>query len=585
MSPNANSQSSRPSPGKQVGTVPGPLPVHPIGVADSARLQTGLRWLLAIRLVVVTSIVLPYLLLQLSRTGGDPPTFDLLYLLSGLTYLASLFYLVLLRYFEGRLVLHAYLQFGGDLCLVTGLVYFFGGIGSPFSMLYLVVIMIAAALLHYRGGFLVASAAYLFYGALLLAISRGWLPQLGPAWSPEELAWRLPYNLAVHLFGFFAVAWLTAYLATRVTRAEKEIVAQRDQITTLENLHHDIVQSIPSGLIATDPTGRITWANRAACEILAAPESSLLGRHVFDIGFVTRDEWETLRVTTNASGVRRETELERDGSRIPVGFTLSPLTASGVAAAGWILVFQDLSAWRQLQEELRLKDRMAAVGELAAGIAHEIGNPLAAISGSVQLLSSALPATEDQRKLLEIILRESQRLDRTIKGFLRFSRPRERNVKQFDVAALLAENLSLLEHGEANSQRYRFALDLDPPAVELRADPDQVSQIFWNLARNALKAMPGGGTLTVRGRLRETSFRMEVQDTGLGMTEEQRARLFQPFQSFFDSGTGIGMAIVYRIVEAHGGRVEVQSQPGGGTTVAIELPLEGRTALSGGVRA
>ncbi|MBZ0089231.1 MAG: PAS domain-containing sensor histidine kinase, partial [Thermoanaerobaculia bacterium] len=242
-------------------------------------------------------------------------------------------------------------------------------------------------------------------------------------------------------------------------------------------------------------------------------------------------------------------------------------------ASGWIVVFQDLSQWRLLQEELRLKDRMAAVGELAAGLAHEIGNPLAAISGSVQLLSGALPADDKQRRLLDIIVKESQRLDRTIKGFLRFARPKERAVSRFDVAALLAENMALLRHSEEATGRHRFEVDLDPPSVALVGDSDQVSQIFWNLARNALRAMPDGGTLALTGRVVADVYRLEVRDTGRGMTEEQRAKLFQPFHSHFGGGTGIGMAIVYRIVQEHGGRLAIDSRPAHGTTILVELPL------------
>lgn len=549
-----------------------------LSAVDSQRLDSGLRWLLAIRLVVVTSITIPYLLLQLSQ--GYPPTFDLLYLLSGLTYLASLIYLLLFRLLKKRLIFHAYLQFAGDLGLVTGLVYFFGGTSSFFSILYLVVIMVAATLLHYRGGLLVAGLAYLCYASLILAITRGWLIPPGDLWTPEDFSWRIPYNLAVHLFGFFAVAILTSYLASQVSRAEEQIEAQRHQIASLEQLHRDIVQSIPTGLIATDANGRTTWANRAACEILRAPEAQLLHKTLTDLGFLEPHEEALLASGSLHPPLRRERELTTGSFTVPVGFTLSPLTASDAERVGWILVFQDLTAWKRLQEELRIKDRMAAIGELAAGIAHEIGNPLAAISGSVQLLASAVPATEDQSRLLEIILRESQRLDRTIKGFLRFSRPRERSVKRFDVAQLIAENMSLLQHGEGQAGNLKIELDLHPSSVEILADPDQISQVFWNLARNALKAMPSGGTLRVRGRIRNGYFRLEVQDTGHGMTEEQRARVFQPFQSFFDHGTGIGMAIVYRIIEEHKGRIEVDSQPGAGTTVAVELPLAAQTPMA-----
>jgi two-component system sensor histidine kinase PilS (NtrC family) len=188
------------------------------------------------------------------------------------------------------------------------------------------------------------------------------------------------------------------------------------------------------------------------------------------------------------------------------------------------------------------------------------------------MLSSSPGSTPSQRRLIDILLKESQRLDRTIKGFLRFARPRERSSVPFDIARLLAENCELLRNSAEVSERHRVEVRLVPPSASVIADPDQVSQIFWNLARNSLRAMPDGGTLTVVGRLDEDSYRMQVIDTGRGMTEEQRANLFHPFQSFFDGGTGIGMAIVYRIVQEHGGQLRVDTRPGGGTTITVELP-------------
>jgi two-component system sensor histidine kinase PilS (NtrC family) len=546
-----------------------------------ARLVVYLRWLIAIRLVVITSVVLPYLLLQLSTPERQPPTFDLLFLIAGATYLASLVYIALLRVLRNRPTWHAHLQFGGDLLLVTSLVYFFGGIGSPFSMLYLVVIMVASALLRHRAGLLVASAAYLLYASLLIALARGWLPQGLVKLSEAEIAWRLPYNLAVHFFGFYAVALLTSYLTANVTRAERELEEKRDSLANLEIFHRDVVQSISSGLIATDLDGRVTSVNRAALDILGRASSDLHGKPVETCGLFEPADWARYAsVGAGAPAARTEIEVTRGAERFPIGFNISRLTDASGTAAGWIVVFQDLSQWRRLQEELRMKDRMAAVGELAAGLAHEVGNPLAAISGSVQLLASALPADDNQRRLLDIILKESQRLDRTIKGFLRFARPRERAVMRFDVGALLAENMALLRHSEEATGRHRFELDLRPPNAQLVADPDQVSQIFWNLARNALRAMPEGGTLTLAGRPEGESYRIEVRDTGRGMTEEQRTKLFQPFQSFFDGGTGIGMAIVYRIVQEHGGRLSIDSRPGQGTTIAVELPIAHPAALA-----
>ena len=295
--------------------------------------------------------------------------------------------------------------------------------------------------------------------------------------------------------------------------------------------------------------------------------------------------------------VRSEGECQLgDGNLIYLGFTLTHLRDADGARQGYILLFQDLTEWQELQEQLRIQDRMAAIGQMAAGLAHEVGNPLAAISGSVQMLAGGLRGDRDgddasRGKLAEIILKESRRLDRTVKTFLQFAKPRERELAVFDVAAMLAEAIQLLRNSGDVEPGHTIEADLDPESAMIQADFDQLSQIFWNLARNALQAMPGGGRLTVSGRLENGYYRMQFRDTGIGMTEEERDRLFHPFKSFFDGGTGLGMAIVYRIVKEHGGEIRVDSEPHRGSRITVRLPIrqteetEANTdegALSGG---
>ena len=545
-------------------------------------LERQLKWLIATRLIGISSVLVSYLVFELS-SQGSLPQWNLLFLLAGATYLASVVYILQLR--SGMpAVWKAYTQLAGDLALVTGLVYFFGGISSPFSMLYLVVIMVASVILRRRAGLTIAGLAYILYAGLLTALAKGWIPALSVMPTQEELSWRVSYNLAIHLFGFFAVAFLTAYLMESVSRAEEELAEKTDSLANLEIFHRDVIQSISSGLVSTDLGGLVTSANRAALEILGLGAGALVGRPILESGLFGAEEWAAVtRPDAPARNTRAEITLRRGAEELPIGFTVNRLTDAQGVPTGWIVVFQDLSQWRALQEELRVKDRMAAVGELAAGLAHEVGNPLAAISGSVQLLSSALPETggvQRERRLLDIIVKESQRLDRTIKGFLRFAKPRERAAARFDIAALLAENTALLRNSDETTPRHAIELDLVPQSAQILGDPDQISQIFWNLARNALKAMPGGGTLSLAGRLDGDAYRFEFRDTGHGMSEEQRTKIFQPFHSSFDRGTGIGMSIVYRIVQEHGGSITVESRPGAGTTIAVELPANARGGVS-----
>jgi two-component system sensor histidine kinase PilS (NtrC family) len=545
----------------------------------SEDLARALRWLIGIRLVVVTSVVLPYFLLQLSRTapGPDLGPLDTLYFVAAIAYCASLVYLVLYRGLQaGWLVAQAYLQFVGDLLLISGLVYSFGGITSPFSLLYLIVVAVASAMLRRSAGTTVATIAYALYATTLLGIFFGWLPNQGVPDEEGATVFRLVYNLAVHLFAFYAVALLTSYLAAGVSQAEQQLEAKAESLADLEVVHQDIIQSMSSGLITTDRGGSVTSINRAGCDILGRSERELVGRPIASSGLLDPETWQHGTAEVERAGkARLEVDSEIASGRRCFGFTITRLCDATGVARGYILIFQDLTEWRQLQESLAIKDRMAAVGQLAAGLAHEIGNPLAAISGSVQMLATGFPADSPRRKLLDITLKESQRLDRTIKDFLRYARPRERQLGSFDVARLIAENVSLLRNSPEVLPSHVVDLAADAVPIPLLADRDQVSQIFWNLARNALRAMPEGGTLRVTTRAQDGDFALQISDTGRGMSERERANLFHPFQSFFDGGTGLGMAIVYRIVQEHGGRLDVQSRPGEGTTITVLLPLAG----------
>jgi two-component system sensor histidine kinase PilS (NtrC family) len=231
---------------------------------------------------------------------------------------------------------------------------------------------------------------------------------------------------------------------------------------------------------------------------------------------------------------------------------------------------------KKLEAEMRLKDRMAAVGELSAGIAHEIRNPLAAIAGSAQVLRNSQSLTPQEHRLMGIVLKESERLNKSIADFLRFVRPQEKHAVEFDVAASLAETLELFANSPELRADHAIRREIDPPSFHLVGDADQIRQVFWNLARNAMQAMPNGGTLLVRGSVTADEYQIVFSDSGRGMSEGDLRRLFQPFRTNFPTGTGLGMAISYRIVQEHGGRIDVASRVGAGTTITVSLPIGSR---------
>jgi two-component system sensor histidine kinase PilS (NtrC family) len=256
-----------------------------------------------------------------------------------------------------------------------------------------------------------------------------------------------------------------------------------------------------------------------------------------------------------------------------VGFAITPLRTLDQKAAGYTLIFQDLTEMKKLEAEVRLKDRMAAVGELSAGIAHEIRNPLAAIAGSVQILRNSKSLSPQEQRLMSIVLKESERLNKSIAEFLRFVRPQERHPAEFDIASTLTETLELLANSPELRADHEIRPEVDPPTFHLIGDADQIRQVFWNLARNAVQAMPDGGRLTVRTFADGGAYHIVFADSGRGMTVTDLQGLFQPFRTSFPSGTGLGMAICYRIVQEHGGRIEVSSREGLGTAITVSLPL------------
>jgi two-component system, NtrC family, sensor histidine kinase PilS len=353
-------------------------------------------------------------------------------------------------------------------------------------------------------------------------------------------------------------------------------------VAALRALNQNVVESIPSGLITLSTEGIASFVNPAGCEILRTESRSVIGHHVSELGFFRPDQWEEARRTLASESVVR---VEKDNFHVvdedrSLGYAVTPLRTLEGTESGYTLIFQDLTEMKQLEAELRLKDRMAAVGELSAGIAHEIRNPLAAIAGSVQVLGKSSSLSPQEQRLMSIILKESERLNKSIADFLRFVRPQDRRPTEFDIAASLSETLDLLANSAELRADHRIERQISPPSFTIVGDADQIRQVFWNLARNAFQAMPNGGQLRVSTEVSADVYSICFSDSGRGMSELDLRRLFQPFRTNFPSGTGLGMAISYRIVQAHGGEIDVASRSGMGTTITVSLPRRPAAVVS-----
>jgi two-component system sensor histidine kinase PilS (NtrC family) len=537
-------------------------------------LRRKLGWLIAIRAVISTVLLGTATFAQIMQPGSFP--LDPYFVLIGLTYALTAFYAATLRLADR----HRWLvdvQLACDAIIVSAFIYFTGGITSYFSSLYVLPVVAAATVQYRRGGMLVATLSALLYGGVVLTqylTVAGYLhdPWLASPVLPQRTVAQYIYLL--NTFGFFAVALLSGSLAESVRSAGARLQQASSQIADLQALNQHVIDSLPSGLATTDHAGRILTFNRAAELITGHSFASVIGRQ---IGTVLQLPEETIVALTadlaNGRGRRVEGLYLRGGQHIELGLSAANLETPG-GRTGYLFTFQDVTDFKKLERDARLQQRLAAVGEMAAGIAHEIRNPLASMSGSIQILRHELPLSAEQGQLMDIVLRESERLNTTIGSFLAYARPQRFAIERFDVrrplndAALLLRNSAEVHDGHV--------IDVDVPSTELwyEADEGQVKQIIWNLATNGLRAMPNGGRLVLSGSADTAAdgVVLTVRDEGVGIPPEDLDSLFQPFHGRFVKGSGLGLAIVHRIVSDYNGEIHVSSQPGRGTTVAVHLP-------------
>ncbi|HKO45117.1 MAG TPA: ATP-binding protein [Pyrinomonadaceae bacterium] len=484
-------------------------------------------------------------------------------------------YLVAHRFSENYL-LQARVQFVFDIVLVTSLVWTTNVIYSPYIALYIVVIAASSLFLGPRDSIVISVVCVVAFTATALVLLAG----LGGADTPEYLDANRPQ--AYQALGLFdisclVVGLLSARLAERQSRVDVRLIAATQSLANLRALHERIVASIRSGVVTTDLQGRIYTFNAAAEEITGYQEQDVRGQDasIFfgEIKDIIQDSME-LTETPDASPRFESDCLTADGLRLRLGFSLSPLYAETGETTGTVITFQDLTHIRALEETSRRQDRLAAIGRMAASIAHEIRNPLAAMRGSIQMLRAEMKSDSSETELMEIILRESDRLNRIISDFLTYARPRSIVQSKVDVGELLQQTFTLLRNSSEIHEAHVIEAKTPGEPVLTNADSEQLRQVFWNLARNALNAMPQGGTLNaVVGVNSNKRLRITFADSGRGMSPEQVEHLFEPFSST-TGGVGLGLSIVYQIIRDHGGTINVRSREGKGTTIAIELPAD-----------
>jgi two-component system, NtrC family, sensor histidine kinase PilS len=553
-------------------------------------LRRRLLWLIGGRVAVVTLLLGSAILIQINAPGSLP--INPFFFLIGVTYALTVVYVLLLKQAEQ----HPWLvdvQLAGDAIIVSALVYMTNGVASYFTSLYALPIIAASTIQSRRSGMLVGLLSSVLYAGLVGAQYFG-TPALPVVVGPDLPPRRVGFFIAgLNIFGVMAVAALSGYLAERLRRTGAALEQASDQIAGLQAFSEHVISSLAAGLVTTDIDGQILSFNNAAAGITGIPALQAIDRRAAEVLTLPPEFVEMFGTREGRTKLPRVEYVFKcpDGREIVLGISTAILrTPRG--EVGFVFTFQDVTEARRQEREARIQQRLAAVGEMAAGIAHEIRNPLASMSGSLQILRQELPLSDEQSQLMDIVLRESDRLNETIRSFLAYAKPQRSALSRLDVRQVVTDASTLLQNSAELIETHSIHCDVPPDPVWCLADEAQIRQIVWNLATNGLRAMADGGRLTLSAAHasgeagKPPMVTLAVTDEGIGIDPDELDGILQPFHGGFARGTGLGLSIVHRIVSDYGGELLMTSERGKGTTVTVKLPAanqeeEGRRQETG----
>lgn len=522
--------------------------------------RNWLSWLVRVRIFILTLLLA--IEVAIAQFSPNPVPMRLFISTILFWFSLSLFYVLLLSLWKEHR-LQAALQVLTDLVLVTLVVHETGGWDSSLNFLYPLVIIVASVLLPRVWAHLIAALAFILYGTVLELNYYAIIPSYCITHPGFQ---ALQAIIFVNLFAFLAVAYLAGLLTTKLRQVGVQLKDTSGALESLQVLHENIIDSISSGLVTTGLDGRIILTNAAGQRLLERTAPELVGTPVSQL-------FADPLPTVESQPTHGEVRFENPGKfRKTLRVRVAALTVPERGDQGYVYVLDDLTEIRRLEREVRMQDRLAAVGRLAAAIAHEIRNPLTSIAGSVSMLSAVPEMSEEHRRLLDIVTRESQRLNGIITDFLAYSRTKQYRFEKVDLIHLVEDTLTLIEH-RMTAEKTGIVIQRSFPVKQAwtLADGDRLKQVFWNLCENAVRAMQQGGTLTVSLEATGEEWQIGFADTGAGMTPQQTEKIFEPFQSNFEGGTGLGLAIVYQIMQAHEGKVWARSKQGQGTTFILRL--------------
>lgn len=484
----------------------------------------------------------------------------------GILYLIVFLYLLTIIYslFINRVKnvkAFAYLQLTLDTIAGTILISLTGGIESWFSFMLLLTVAASAIIIDKKAGYVIATISGILYG-LLIDLQFYRIPPV--TYTPDFEEKDFFYNIFSHISAFYLTAVMTGYLSSRLEKASISLEQSDSDLRDLTLFNTELIESLPTGLLTTDITGRILSFNRAAKEITGINNAEIVSNNLTELfpfiaGTDKKERMEGTIINNNEIRV--------------IGLTLSGIADNKGSKKGYICIFQDITRLKNLENELKLKETLAAIGEMSANMAHEIRNPLASLRGSVEMLKEGSLNRDQSQKLMGIALSEMDRLNKIITDFLTYSRPKPPELTRFSMESLLNEITDMLKN--AYDKRSDIVIRMEfRDNIKIVADPHKLRQVFLNLGVNAIESMQDGGELTIEARKERDNIVVSFQDTGAGISPENLHQIFYPFFTSKDKGTGLGLAIAYRIIEEHRGKINVRSRPGHGSVFEVVLPVE-----------
>jgi two-component system sensor histidine kinase PilS (NtrC family) len=456
------------------------------------------------------------------------------------------------KFFEKRRLVFA--SFLLDIVLISSLLITSGLNQTLFLFMYLVTIILSGLVFHSRGSLLMAALASIGF-------------TVGSWFGPEIKAMSFLFILILNNLAFFVVAGISGYLSDQLSLFAEKLEAQNLSLTAIRRINEMIVETIPSGLMTINSSNEILQYNPSAAQLFQ--NENLEGVKLFQL--VPELSGRKIQLNQMKTGEKHEVRWEMNSESYLLGIHILPQTLS-FDTSTFLVVIEDLTQVRRLEFAVRQSEKLAAVGQLAAGIAHEIRNPLAGISGSVELLSQNF-STDDDKKLAKIILREIDRLNRLISEFLDFAKPEKPPGEMLDLNSILKE---VVENAMANQQKRTAIETVFTERGFVLGHPDKLKQAFLNIVINGLQAMQekNEGALKVSTVKDGERILVKIKDQGCGMTADIQKRMFEPFHTTKPKGTGLGLAITHKILEAHSAQIFVESQVGLGTEFVISFPAK-----------